>query len=161
ADSLLDGDRAGLGVRWMRQLLPFHRSARVRCAPDLTANCPTAVHAEPDGQDTPLRALAAAPWGFGVGWTAQTPPLRRSASVTPTQESLTCRPTAVHTAVVGQDTALSAPFAARAFGLGVIDQPATGALSGTEARAGIPAAPARTTAAATLAISASRCVIMS
>src|SRR5215468_4991140 len=105
ADSLLDGDPAGLGVRWMRQTRPFHRLARVSCAPDLTANCPTAVHAELDGQDTPLSALAAAPWGFGVGWTAQTPPLRRSASVTPSPESLTCRPTAVHTAVVGQDTA--------------------------------------------------------
>jgi hypothetical protein len=161
ANSLLTGDPARLGVGWMRQLRPFHRSASVRCAPDPTANCPTAVHAEPDGHDTPLKALAADPGGLGVDWTVHTPPLRRSASVTPSPDCLTCEPTAVHTAVVGQDTALSKPFAARVFGLGVIDQPAAGALPGTEALAGIPAAPARTTAAATPAISASRCVIIS
>jgi len=125
ADSLLDGDPAGMGVGWIAQLLPFHRSASVSCAPDPTANCPTAVHAELDEQDTPLRALAAAPAGFGVDWTAQMPPLRRSASVTPSPDSLTCRPTAMHVEVVGQDTALSAPFPARGFGLGVIDHPGT------------------------------------
>ena len=137
ADSLL-GDPPGLGVRWMRQLLPFHRSARVRCAPDLTANCPTAVHAEPDGQDTALRALVAAPGGFGVDWTAQTPPVRRSASVTPSPDALTCAPTAVHTEVVGQDTALRKPFAARGFGLGVTDHPGLDALADAAAPAAGP-----------------------
>src|SRR6516225_634252 len=151
----------GLGMEWMAHLLPSQRSARVSSAPDLTKNCPTAVHADPDGHDTPLRALAAAPEGFGVDWTVQTPPLRRSASVTPSPDCLTCKPTAVHAEVVGQDTAWSKPFPARGFGLGVIDQPATEAPAGTEALAGIPAAPARTTAAATPAISASRCVLMS
>jgi hypothetical protein len=161
ADRLLDGDPAGLGVGWICQLLPFHRSASVSCAPDPTTNCPTAVHAEPDGHDTPLKALAAAPGGFGVDSTVHTPPLRRSASVTPSPDSLTCKPTAVHADAVGQDTALKKPFPARGFGLGVTDHPAIEVLSGTEALAGIPAAPARTTAAATPAISASRCVIMS
>jgi hypothetical protein len=161
AKKLLEGDPPGLGVGWIAQLLPFHRSARVSCAPDPTANCPTAVHAEPDGHDTPFRALAAAPGGFGVDWTVQTPSLRRSASVTPSPDSRTCKPTAVHTEVVGHETVLSKPFAARGFGLGVIDHPGTEALTGTEALAGIPAAPARTTAAATPAISASRCVLMS
>src|SRR6516225_492116 len=61
----------GLGIDWMRQALPFHRSASVSCAPDPAKNSPTAVHAEPDGHDTPLSALAAAPRGFGVGWTVQ------------------------------------------------------------------------------------------
>src|SRR5215472_16774878 len=51
ANRVLDEDPPGLGVGWVRQLLPFHRSARVSCASDLTANCPTAVHAELDGQD--------------------------------------------------------------------------------------------------------------
>jgi len=146
---VLAGDPTGLGVRWMRQLLPFHRSASVRCAPDLTANCPTAVHAEPDGQDTPLRALAAAPRGFGVDWTVQAPPLRRSASVTPSPDSRTCKPTAVHTAVVGQDTALSKPFPARGFGLGVIDQPdpaVPGESARTPAVTGAPVASKITTA---------------
>ena len=139
ANSLLDGDPAGLGVGWMRQLLPFHRSARVRRTPDLTANCPTAVHAELVGHDTPLSALAAAPAGFGVDWTVHTPPLRRSASVTPRPDSLTCRPTAVHTEVVGQETAgpcaaPNKPFPARGFGLGVIDHPDLG-VSGESVRA--------------------------
>src|SRR6516165_8021328 len=123
----LNGDPAGLGVGWMYQLRPFHRSASVSRAPDPTTNAPTAVHAEPEGHDTPLRLLVAAPGGFGVDWTAHTAPLRRSASVTPSPDSRTCKPTAVHTDVVGQDTALSAPFPARGFGLGVIDHPRTAA----------------------------------
>jgi hypothetical protein len=98
-----------------------------------------------------LRALAAATWGFGVDWTTHTPPLRRSASVTPSPDGLTCRPTAVHTEVVGQDTALSAPFPARGFGLGVIDHPRTGMLADatgvTPACAAAPAAGSSTTAA--------------
>jgi hypothetical protein len=89
AARMLNGDPGGLGVAWMRQLLPSHRSASVSRAPDLTANDPTAVHAEPDGHDTPLRALAAAPAGFGVDWTVHLPPLRRSASVTPSPDSRT------------------------------------------------------------------------
>jgi hypothetical protein len=54
---------------------------------------------------------------------AQVRPTRRSARVTPRPELLTCKPTAVHTEVVGQDTELSKPFPARGFGVGVIDQP--------------------------------------
>src|SRR5690349_15258685 len=79
ATSLLDEHPVGLGVGWICQSLPFQRSASVSCAPDLTRNCPTPVHAELDEQETPFRALAAAPGGFGVDWTVQLPPLRRSA----------------------------------------------------------------------------------
>src|SRR5215467_12891000 len=104
----------------MRQSRPFHRSARVRCAPDLVTNCPTPVHAETDGHDTPFRALAAAPGGFGVDWTVQVRPLRRSASVTPSPDARTCNPTAIHTGLVGQETAFSKPVPARGFGVGVI-----------------------------------------
>ncbi len=130
AARMLAGDPGGLGVGWMRQRLPSHRSASVSRAPDPAANDPTAVHAEPDGHDTPLRALAAAPAGFGVDWTVHLPPLRRSASVTPRPDSRTCKPTAVHTDAVGHDTVLSAPFPARGFGLGVTDHPAREALAG-------------------------------
>jgi hypothetical protein len=157
ANSLLDGDPFGLGVGWMRQLRPFHRSASVRCAPDPTANCPTAVHAELDGHDTLFRALAAAVRGFGVDWTVQVPPLRRSASVTPSPEFVTCKPTAVHIEVVGQETvgpnaAANELFPARGFGLGVIDHPGLEALAGaagvTFACAAAPTAgPSSTTAA--------------
>src|SRR5262249_38861005 len=153
ANRVLDEDPAGLGVGWMRQVRPFHRSARVRCAPDPTANCPTAVHAETAGHDTPLSALAAAPGGFGVHWTVQVPPLRRSASVTPSPDARTCNPTAVHAGLVGQETALSKPFPARGFGVGVIDHPDPGftgecartpAVTGPPATSKITAAPAAT-----------------
>jgi len=43
----------GLGVGWTRHLVPFHRSARVVTGPAL----PTAVQADADVQDTPLRAV--------------------------------------------------------------------------------------------------------
>src|SRR5262249_6323681 len=133
ANSRLDGDPAGFGVGWMRQSRSFQCSARVSCAPDLVTNCPTPVHADLDGHDTPLSALAAAPGGFGVDWTVQVPPLRRSASVTPSPDSRTCNPTAVHTEAVGQHTALSTPFPARGFGVGVIDHPDPG-VTGESAR---------------------------
>jgi len=128
ANSLLDGDPFGLGVGWMRQRVPFHRSASVRCTPELTTNCPTAVHVEPEGHETPLRALAAALGGSWVDWTVHLPPLRRSASVTPSPDFVTCKPTAVHTEVVGQETAGPSaapndPFPARGFGLAVTDHP--------------------------------------
>src|SRR6516162_1096200 len=151
--------------RWMRQLWPFHRSASVRCAPDPAANCPTAVQAEPDGHDTPFRALAAAPRGFGVDSTVQVPPLRPSASVTPSPDFLTCKPTAVQTDVVGQETAgpnaaPNEPFAARGFGLGVTDHPGIGALAGAAgipfACAAAPAAGPSSTTAAPVATAARR-----
>src|SRR5262245_19145315 len=138
----------------MRQLRPFHRSASVRCTPDLTANCPTAVHAELEAHDTPFRALVAALGGFGVDWTAQAPPRRRSASVTPRPDARTCRPTAVQTEVAGQDTALCKPFPARGFGLGVIDHPfpaVSGECARTPAVAGPPVASKITAAPATTA----------
>jgi hypothetical protein len=159
ANSRLDGDPAGLGVGWMRQTRPFQCSARVRCAPDLVTNCPTPVHAELDGHDTPLSALAAAPAGFGVDWTAQVPPLRRSASVTPRPDPRTCKPTAVQTEVVGQDTAgpnaaPNTPFPARGFWVGVIDHPdprASGESARTPAVTGPPAASKITAAPVTAA----------
>ena len=52
----------------------------------------------------------------------------------------------MHELAAGQDTQFSCPVGITEFGLGVTDQPRTEALTGTEALAGIPAAPARTTA---------------
>src|SRR5215510_9173613 len=141
ANKVLDEDPVGLGVGWMCQLLPFHRSASVSCAPDLTKNCPTLVQAELVGHDTPLSALVAARGGFGVDWTVHLPPLRRSASVTPSPDSRTCKPTAIHADVAGQETALSAPFPARGFGVGVVAHPDPGAC-GERARAPVVTGPA-------------------
>src|SRR5690348_12563064 len=53
----------------------------------------------------------------------------------------------MHELAAGQDTQKSWPVGITGFGLGVIDQPGTEALTGTDAFAGIPAAPARTNAA--------------
>jgi len=53
----------------------------------------------------------------------------------------------MHELAAGQDTQFSWPVGITGFGLGVTDQPRTEAPTGTEALAGIPAAPARTTAA--------------
>src|SRR6516165_4686494 len=66
----------------------------------------------------------------------------------------------MHELAAGQDTQKSWPVGITGFGVGVTDQPRE-ALAGTEALAGIAAAPARTTAAATPAISARRRVLMS
>src|SRR5262249_39887222 len=53
----------------------------------------------------------------------------------------------MHELAAGQDTQKSWPVGITGFGLGVTDQPRTEAPAGTEALAGIPAAPASTTAA--------------
>jgi hypothetical protein len=52
----------------------------------------------------------------------------------------------MHEFAAGQDTEKSWPVGMTRFGLGVTDQPGAEALTGTEALAGIPAAPASTTA---------------
>src|SRR6516225_9936921 len=65
----------GLGVGWMFQLVPFHRSARL---PAL--EFPTAVHADADVQDTPA-SVAPPCGGLGVAWIDQLVPFHRSASV--------------------------------------------------------------------------------
>ncbi len=66
---------AGLGVGWLVQLVPFHRSARVPAF-----DSPAAVHDEDEVHDTPSRP--APPWaGLGVGWMRQLVPSHRSARV--------------------------------------------------------------------------------
>jgi len=53
----------------------------------------------------------------------------------------------MHEFAAGQDTEKSWPVGMTGFGLGVTDQPGAEALTGTEALAGVPAAPASTIAA--------------
>src|SRR5215469_17591622 len=74
-------------------------------------------------------------------------PFHCSASTTPAPEALVYVPTAMHELAAGQDTQKSWPVGITGFGLGVTDQPCAEALTGTEALAGIAAAPARTSAA--------------
>src|SRR6516162_9426218 len=52
----------------------------------------------------------------------------------------------MHGLAAGHDTQYRWPVGITGFGLGVTDQPRTEALTGTDALAGIPAAPASTTA---------------
>src|SRR5262249_27638227 len=66
----------GLGVRWMAQLRPFHRSAGVRTP---AGPPPTATQNEADVHDTPPKPLPGA--GLGVRWMAQLLPFHRSARV--------------------------------------------------------------------------------
>src|SRR5215467_5646422 len=66
---------AGLAVGWMRQLVPFHRSARF---PAL--EFPTVVHADGEVQATENRAAPPC-GGLGVAWVCQLLPFHRSTSV--------------------------------------------------------------------------------
>jgi hypothetical protein len=88
---------AGVGVGWMRQAVPFHRSARV---PALET--PTAVQADAAVHATLVRKPPPCA-GLGVGWVRQRVPFHRSARV-PALEP----PTAVHADADVQDTPLSA-----------------------------------------------------
>jgi hypothetical protein len=72
------GAPAGLGVGWMVQFVPFHRSARVPVGlPKLSVRAPTAVQATDDMQDTAARKPP--PAGAGVCWTRHRAPSHRSA----------------------------------------------------------------------------------
>ena len=87
----------GLGVAWIDQRVPFHRSASGP-APDL----PTAVHADAEVQNTPFRSP---PWDrLGVGWIRHRVPFQRSATAREAPVVLTLAPTAVHADVDVQAT---------------------------------------------------------
>jgi hypothetical protein len=64
----------------MVQLVPFHRSDKVRRMPDLSAENPAAVQAEEAAQSTPIRKFRPAV-RLGVGWMAHRVPFHRSARV--------------------------------------------------------------------------------
>src|SRR5215472_15785281 len=71
----------GLGVGWMLQSVPFHRSARVLIGlPALSVWAPTAVQNEGEVQDAPAKKLPAAPEGVGTGWICHRVPSHRSAT---------------------------------------------------------------------------------
>jgi hypothetical protein len=74
-------DPDGLGVGWIAQLVPFHRSARLTPVPELLISNPTVSQAEGEAQSTPNRTLACAPAGLGVGCVIHLDPVHRSARV--------------------------------------------------------------------------------
>ena len=79
----------GLGVGWMLQRVPFHRSARV--VP--SALPPTAVHADADVHDTPFKPPPRG--GLGVGWMVHLVPFHRSATARGTPAVVVLAPTAM------------------------------------------------------------------
>ena len=105
-DRTVNAEPDGLGVAWMAQLVPSHRSARVPPFPEF----PTAVHAELEVHDTLFRKPP--PAGFGVVWMRHPAPFHRSARVLP----FAAPPTAVHAEGEVHDTPLRTPPPA---GLGV------------------------------------------
>jgi hypothetical protein len=90
AASPVPTDRPGLGVAWIRQLVPFHRSASdtvMLVPPDaprppgvLIVVAPTAVHAAAAEQDTARNSLPVDPAGLGVACICQLVPFHASAS---------------------------------------------------------------------------------
>jgi hypothetical protein len=83
---------AEVGVGWMRQIVPSHRSVTVpTLLPELSKAPPTAVQANCDAQETPVRKLNCVPGGLGMDWTVHVVPSHRSAS---SPEAVL--PTAVH-----------------------------------------------------------------
>jgi hypothetical protein len=94
----------GLGVVWSDQLVPFQRSANVRCVPALLMKYPTAVHAAVDVHDTALSRLLVAPVGLGVGWIAQLAPFQCSANVTRWPALSTKSPMAMQAVLDAHDT---------------------------------------------------------
>src|SRR5215468_12612894 len=100
---------AGLGVAWTCHVRPFHRSASVLAR----VRFPTAVHAEAEVQDTPLKpAPGPAGAGLTVGTIRHVRPSHRSASVPSDPVASNSLPTAMHDDRDVQDTLFSSltPF---------------------------------------------------
>jgi hypothetical protein len=74
-------DPDGLGMGWITQLVPFHRSARLTPVPELLIENPTASQAEGEAQPTPNSRLNCAPAGLGIGCVIHRDPFHRSARV--------------------------------------------------------------------------------
>ena len=94
----------GLGVVWIDQLVPFHRSTNVTLSPALLMLSPTAVQAVLEVHDMPRRALPVAPRGFGRFWMDQLVPFQRSAKVCSSLSLFWEYPTAMQSVVEVQDT---------------------------------------------------------
>jgi hypothetical protein len=69
-----------VGVGWMLHVVPSHRSTIVPTGlPELSNAPPTAVQAEPEVHETPVKKPNCAPDGLGTGWMLQVVPSQRSA----------------------------------------------------------------------------------
>src|SRR5215472_17293719 len=106
-------------MAWMRQAVPFHRSANGRKTV-LVKETPTAVQALAEVHDTPRKPLSDPLAGSGAGWMRHLVPFHASARGAPVLPLVCWRPTAVHAAGPPQETAISAPFAPIVVGNGVL-----------------------------------------
>src|SRR5215472_10206333 len=85
--------RSGLGVVWMAQAVPFHRSASVTATPLLLLAAPTPVQAEDDVHDTALNVPAGAEARTASGRAGEEAAATAGVSITPAP-----RPTAARAA---------------------------------------------------------------
>ncbi len=98
--------------------MPFHRSARLSCAPDRLTENPTAAQDDADGQATAIGIACREPAGAGIGSRRHLVPFQRSSNGSCRPPLVTKLPTAVHDRDAEHDTPLSALTRAPA-GLGV------------------------------------------
>jgi hypothetical protein len=110
---------------------------------------PTAVQATGVLHATPSKAAKVDPGGFGVCTIRQERPFHRSARLAPRPEVLTCTPTAMHELDPVHEAQNSCPVGISGLGVGVTDQPGTGAPAGAAFAddAAPTAGPSNTTAA--------------
>jgi hypothetical protein len=82
-------DPGGSGMDSRFHVVPFQPSANAWFAPEPSRYAPTAIHAEDEVHETPLRMLTGAPGGFGVARRLQLVPFPRSAKLTPVPDPST------------------------------------------------------------------------
>jgi hypothetical protein len=102
---------AGVGGLWRTHFVPFHASASgAESVPPGRYDCPTAVQAVTEVQDTACNAVYVEPVGFGVRRILHLVPSQASATVlvTPVDESY-ADPTAVQAVVDVHDTPFRVP----------------------------------------------------
>ena len=117
------GGGAGLGVAWIAQRMPFHRSASVNSLPAVLSQLPAAVQAFAEVQDTPgSGAKNANPAGVGVGWICQRVPFHASARGKTVWALLMEYPVAVQASAEVHDTPASAAFLLGGLGVAWIPQ---------------------------------------
>jgi hypothetical protein len=79
----------GSGTDSRLHVAPFQPSANAWFAPEPSKYTPTAIHAEDEMHETPLRMLTGAPSGFGVASRLQLVPFQRSARLSPVPDRST------------------------------------------------------------------------
>jgi hypothetical protein len=93
-----------LGVDWIAQVEPFHRSARVKVLPVLVLKLPTDVHMVDDEHETAVCCADVDVPGLGVDWIVQMVPFHASARVAVLPPDGVQPPTATHAVELVHET---------------------------------------------------------